>query len=278
MRREHTNFWHTHELGSTVEALTATYFTHTFARHTHEGFAIGIIERGAETFYYRGGTHIAPVGHIVVINPDEIHTGQAVTAQGWSYRMLYPTADFMLRVASEIGVRPHIPYFGSPILYDPVLYQAIRDAHRALESSHSPLERETRLLWAMAHLIRHHADDRPAVSHQGVSHQALQQARDYLHMHYSEPLSLQTLAQVVHLSPFHLSRLFTAYFGLPPHTYLIQIRIQRAKKLLHQGWAIPDVALATGFADQSHLNHAFKRVVGVAPGQYRKIRQDNPDL
>ncbi len=272
MTIEQTHFWQSQELGSPFESLTATYITHAFGRHTHEGFAIGVIERGAETFYYRGAVHTAPAGSIVVISPDELHTGQSATDYGWSYRMIYPPADLLARVASELAGQPRgIPYFTSPIVCDDALFVVLRAAHVALELSHSALERETRLMEALAMLVRRHAEDRPALAQPGLAHHALRHAQDYLREHFAEDISLEQLAQHVYLSPFHLSRLFREQLGLPPHTYLNQIRVNRAKNLLNAGLSPTDVAHAVGFADQSHLTKAFKRVVGVPPGQYRKI-------
>lgn len=274
-QQEQTHFWHNVELGISFEALTATYFTHSFAKHTHEGFAIGVIERGAETFYYRGAIHVAGAGSVVVINPGELHTGQAVTSEGWSYRMIYPAADLLERAAAEVsGMRRGIPFFDDPVIYDPVVFERLRLAQLALEESPSALEREMRLLDALTVLVQRHADSRPAPSQPGSAHGALRRARDYLQTHYADDLSLEDLARVVHLSPFHLSRLFHERVGLPPHAYLNQVRVNRAKALLSRGVPIAEVAQATGFVDQSHLSKAFKRIVGVAPGQYRKILQD----
>jgi AraC-like DNA-binding protein len=272
MTVEQTHFWQSQELGSPLESLTATYITHAFGRHTHEGFAIGVIERGAETFYYRGSIHIASAGSIVVVSPDELHTGQSATDYGWSYRMIYPAADLLARIASELAGCPRgIPYFTSPIFFDDAVFVALRAAHIALEQSHSALERETRLMEALAMLIRRHAEDRPPLAQPGLAHHALRQAQDYLRAHFAEDISLEHLARLVYLSPFHLSRLFREQLGLPPHTYLNQIRVNRAKNLLNAGLSLTDVAYTVGFADQSHLTKAFKRVVGIPPGQYRKI-------
>jgi AraC-like DNA-binding protein len=281
MNSEQVKFWQTNELGSRFEVLKATYITHSFARHTHDGFAIGVIECGAETFYYRGETHVAPEGSVVVIDPGEVHTGQAVTREGWKYRMIYPAADLLARAASEAaGQERDVPTFRMPAIYDPVLFENLRQTHIVLEQSPSALERETRLLWTLVQLVRRYATGRTVPSPLGAEHDALSRARQYIHDHYAEDISLETLAQTAHLSPFHLSRLFRERLGLPPHVYLTQLRISRAKDLLNCGWSIADVALATGFADQSHFNKAFKRTVGVAPGQYRKIRQDiaNPSF
>ena len=81
------------------------------------------------------------------------------------------------------------------------------------------------------------------------------------------------------ISPYHLARLFNSQMGIPPHAYLDSVRIRQARRLLTLGRPILEVALATGFADQSHFTRRFKRTVGVPPGDFvkhRKIVQDPP--
>ncbi len=63
-------------------------------------------------------------------------------------------------------------------------------------------------------------------------------------------------------------RVFCKQVGLPPHAYLVQTRVARAKVLLSMRLPIAQVAADTGFTDQSHLNRHFKRIVGVTPRQY----------
>ena len=67
------------------------------------------------------------------------------------------------------------------------------------------------------------------------------------------------------MSPYYFSRLFKQSTGLSPYQYIIQSRVDRAKRLLDQGLAIADIAYSVGFASQSHLNRHFKRLVGVTP-------------
>lgn len=267
---EIVTFWRDPALHN-LELLHAHYVTHSFAPHSHEGFAIGAIERGAERFAYRHANHVAPAGSVVVINPGEIHTGAALLPDGWSYRMLYPDARILQIVASDMVGRPHdIPFFAEPVLDDPDLATAIIQAHAVLAASTTPLERESRLLTMLAHLIARHADARPL----HAAWQRVQPAptawrvRDYLAEHYAEAVTLDELATLVGLSPFHLLRTFSAAVGMPPHAYLTQVRVTRSKALLAAGLPIAEVASLTGFVDQSHLTRHFKRIVGVAPGQY----------
>jgi hypothetical protein len=70
-----------------LEVLHASYQTHTFSRHVHEEFCIGIIVGGTEAVKYRGATHIAPQGSIVVLHPDEGHSNWAAGNEGWSFKV-----------------------------------------------------------------------------------------------------------------------------------------------------------------------------------------------
>lgn len=266
--REQTKFWQAADIGQ-VDLLKATYITHTFSRHTHEGYVIGVIEKGAEAFDYRGATHLAPAGSVVVINPDEVHTGYAGHEAGWVYRTLYPAADLLKQVAGELAGKPgRLPYFPDPVIQDPRLAQLVRRLHLTLESSRATLEREIVFSDALAHLIANYADDRPVARSLGREHYAVEKVRAYLEACYADNISVTQLAEAVSLSPFYLTRVFSRAVGFPPHAYLTQVRIARAKDLLSAGLPISQVAAETGFVDQSHLTRHFKRIVGVTPGQY----------
>lgn len=267
---EKTKFWRDRQFEN-LELLRATYVTHTFAPHFHEGFAIGVIQAGVETFKYRNKRYFSPQGTLVIINPGEIHTGEAAVAEGWSYRMLYPAASILQQAASQVAGRPRdVPFFPTPVVYDTPMAQLMLRLHLALEDeTTSALERESRLLWTLGQLIVRHADDRPLSQQLRAERSAVQAARDYLDTHFADDVTLDTLADQVNLSPFHLLRVFKQEMGLSPHAYLTQTRIWRARKLLLSGFPIADVAAQTGFADQSHLTRRFKRIVGVTPGQYR---------
>ena len=262
-----------------LEMLRATYISYAFAPHAHEGFGIAIVESGAMAFEYRGSTYIAPKGSVVVTHPGEIHTGRAVLETGWTYRTLLPASDWLRQAAEELAESPSaVPYFSSPVIPDARLNQQLIALHRTLETSPSPLERESRLLWNMAHLVRQYASPCPLVKVVGKEHRVVQQVRDYLIDHYTTNTSLKQLANLVNLSPLRLLRTFRKQVGLPPHAYLNHVRVHQAKRLLAAGWSIADAAIETGFTDQSHLHRHFKKMLGVTPGQYARGCKNVQDL
>lgn len=104
----------------------------------------------------------------------------------------------------------------------------------------------------------------------GWEHPAIKRTKAYLEAHYAEEVTLQKLARVANLSPFHLARLFRQAIGLSPHAYQTQLRLARARMLLVQGYDVGYVAAETGFFDQSHFIQQFKRHFFVTPARYRK--------
>jgi AraC family chemosensory pili system transcriptional regulator ChpD len=72
------------------------------------------------------------------------------------------------------------------------------------------------------------------------------------------------------MSEFQLIRAFQRVLGVSPYAYLVQLRVNRARTLLHQGVAVSEVAYTCGFSDQSHLTRTFKKAIGVPPGAYQR--------
>jgi len=265
-----------------LELLRAKHLTQSFPPHTHERYAIGVIEQGALGFYYRGENVVATSGNINLCIPGEIHTGQPAVEEGWTYRMFYFNTTTLQTIASQSANRPRqIPFFQSGVIVDQALAQQLRNLHIELEQMqdltkmNTPrLELETLLLETLARMINCYADDPPSMLRVGQERFIVATLKSYMESHYSKEISLTDLSQLTHLSRYHLIRVFRNAVGMPPHAYLRQVRIKHAKRLLEAGQPIADVAYATGFVDQSHLTRWFKRLWGITPGQYRNSVQD----
>ena len=259
-----------------VDLLRATYVTHSFSRHFHEGYAVGCIEHGAMRFRYQGESLVAAQGEVNLVVPGEAHDGHAASHEGWSYRMFYLPPQALRESAKALTQSPGLPHFRAGVIRDPALAQCIRATHRALENPTVPaLEKETRLLWLLAHWISRHADTPGSWPDPPQEHRAVALAREYLDARFAEDITLPGLARAAGLSPFHLLRVFERQLGVTPHDYLTQIRVERAREKLLTPARLADVALETGFADQSHLTRTFKKRYGVTPGRFRKIVQNS---
>jgi AraC-like DNA-binding protein len=261
-------FWHVSELRN-LELMHADRELHSLPRRLHEGFEISVVERGAEKLEYSGSTYIAPAGSVVVINPGEVYSARAVDRSGWTYRAFYPSAaDVSDAASSATKKRLATPHFSTSVIQDKHVARILRQLHSFLEQPKSALALESFSIWVAAELVTRHGDMRPPIRAAGNEHRAVKLTLEFIHANFSENVTLTQISRLTGLSGFHLIHVFNQKVGLPPHAYLNQVRVNRARKLLSQGRSIAQVASETGFVDQSHLTRHFKRLLGVTPGQF----------
>ena len=244
-----------------LELYHAHISRYAFEPHTHEAFGIGVIEAGAERFRYRGTQHVAPTHSIVTMNPDELHTGEAETADGWRYRMIYLDPDLLEGVT---GIRHW--WFADATRHDPLRALQIGRQIHALWHTDDPLAQKG-LLLDLIDTFQPLACHAPVLA-EGIHRFA--HVRDYLYDNYMHPITLDELANVAALSPWHFQRQFKAHFHVTPHQMLMAVRLWRAKEFLTRGMPAAEVAAATGLTDQSHLTRAFTQRYGITPVRYQK--------
>ncbi|GAB4384481.1 MAG: AraC family transcriptional regulator [Elainellaceae cyanobacterium] len=125
------------------------------------------------------------------------------------------------------------------------------------------------------HLLRNYCATRPKSSSasNGLSQVTLTLVKEYVNDHLHQDLRLDELAAIAQISPYHFLRLFKQSMGVTPHQYILQCRLNQAKYLLqHSELSIIEIAIRTGFCDQSHLTRYFKRMTGVTPKQLLRSR------
>lgn len=271
--RESARFWRRAGLPG-VELLAAAYVDQAFPRHFHEGYALGVIERGALGFRYLGRELVAAPGEINLVVPGEPHDGHAAGPGGWTYRMFYLEPQILARAAAELGHPGSLPHFRAGVLRDAALARELLALHRGLEAGAGLLEGQSRLLGLLCAWIARHAEARCARTRTGSEPRAVRLGREFLAAHACEDVSLEDAARVAGLSPFHFLRVFGQAQGLTPHRFLVQCRVRRAQDLLARGLSPAQAALEAGFADQSHLTRHFKSLVGLTPAAYRNSLQD----
>jgi AraC-like DNA-binding protein len=264
---------------SGIETLRAHFQGHAYDPHWHDSYLVGITEQGVQQFHCRRQRHASTPGQVFTLEPGEIHDGDAPHAEGFTYHMLYLDPQWLSRELA--GLFEHAPDncilgFGHALRTDPRLARAISFAFCALHHQESRIVRQSALdgllqgLTADLHWRRLDGLD-PRLP------QVALRARDYLHAHLHRDLGMDELAQACGVDRFRLSRAFKSAFGLPPHAYLVQLRLARARRLLAGGAWPAQVASDLGFADQSHLGRWFLRAYGLSPGTYRSRCSNLPD-
>ncbi len=171
--------------------------------------------------------------------------------------------------AEEMGVNPERASI-APQLY-------LRDAHiehicwalKAELETDEPFGRlyaDSLGLALAAHLLRRYAPLVPKRITQSLPKHRLRRVTDYIHEHLACDLTLPELAEIVNVSPSHFKLLFKQSVGMPVHQYVIRSRVEYAMDLLYRGGVpLSEVALRSGFADQSHMARCMRRVTGMTP-------------
>jgi AraC family transcriptional regulator len=117
----------------------------------------------------------------------------------------------------------------------------------------------------------------PPAARGGLAPWQLRQAKEMLVSRLDEPISLAELAHACKLSPGHFARAFRQTTGQPPHRWLMEQRIEKAKQLLVETTlSLAQIALTCGFADQSHFTRVFAQLVQSSPGQWRRHWRRGP--
>jgi AraC-like DNA-binding protein len=128
------------------------------------------------------------------------------------------------------------------------------------------------MAWGMARL--RNKDDRvhlsPLTTVGGLTPWQLRCAHDRIDARLDQEVSLSELASHCGLSISHFARAFARSTGVPPHRWLMQRRVGRAKELMLTGTPLAEIALMCGFSDQSHLTRVFSQTTGMTPGRWRE--------
>jgi AraC-like DNA-binding protein len=112
----------------------------------------------------------------------------------------------------------------------------------------------------------------PTVAVGGLTPRTLGRVRDYIQTHLADPIGLEALANITGLSRCYFARAFKRSVGVPPHHYLMQQRLECAKRLLAgTNMSLAQIALESGFSDQSHFSRRFRDRIGLTPRAYRRL-------
>jgi len=113
-------------------------------------------------------------------------------------------------------------------------------------------------------------DDTHVPARGGLPPRAFRRVREYILAHLAEDISNRMLAELAGLSAYYFARAFKQSAGVSPHRYVLQSRVERVKHLLVETeLPVAQIALAAGFADQSHCSRRFRELVGITPTRFR---------
>ena len=247
-----------------LELKEATFRNQDFPQHFHDYYSIGIIEFGVEKLFVADKALILTPGSVIILNPYEPHAHGNYNSDSWKYRTVNLSPDVVKYLIPQALQKKSTRFvFDTNIIQDDHLFNQLLNFHDQPANS-NPDE----LAAIMNYAIRKYS----AVPYSGKVRldEKFNEVLFYIESNFFQKISIDALAEKMRMKKFHFIRTFKIEIGLTPGNYLIMRRIEHAKKMIVQGLPIVEVALDSGFYDQSHFNHFFKKYTGISPLAFRK--------
>ena len=249
------------------EFLHVCNFAHPTSKVFHQTLAFCFVEQGSYRVRHRGVDHSVGEGALLVAQSGDLTSCEDFEGKS-RFRVFHCAPEAMETIAEETGGSCKGRIFECPFVCDESLGPLYLRFHKAMDSSPTPIESSSLLRDLVGEMLARYGTSHDTSLRVGSERGAVKRVREYLESRYSETLTLEELAHVAQLSPFHLLRVFHEEVGLPPHAYQIRLRLNHARALLAQGATLGDAALTSGFFDQSHFANHFRKVFGYAPGPH----------
>ncbi|MGF6264255.1 AraC family transcriptional regulator [Paraburkholderia youngii] len=242
-----------------------------YAKHSHETFSIGAVTGGRSVYLNRHAREWIGAGAVVMMNPDDVHACNPVAGERWSYRMLHVDVAWFTKLQHELGFNENHAFraFSQIMTLDAALFDGLNRLCAILASNDGDIDTLRKESAAITFFSNVQQTLNPASLPERAASGQLARAAEYIAENCTRALKLDDVCAAAGLSASHLIRAFKLRYGMTPHAYLINRRIQYSRAQLRRGALIADVALDAGFADQAHLQRTFKRLVAATPGQYR---------
>lgn len=251
-----------------IELKDATFRHKSFPYHFHDSYSIGIIECGMERLFYGSKEVIGHAHSVTIINPYDIHANSYFDSDLWKYKAIYVTKELMRYIQDNTGLfkRKDI-WFPQQLIDDPYLYSLIFNFHE------NPCNEPKLLNVILTYIIQRYACKQPEEQKKNTR---ISDAMLYMSTHFSDKMNLAEIAAQYGMDKYKFIRMFKKQSGLTPISYILMHRINKSKALIAENMPITEVALETGFYDQSHYIHYFQKYIGISPLKYKKGLIENP--
>jgi AraC-like DNA-binding protein len=238
-----------------------------YGRHSHDTVSVGLVTGGRSRYVHERGHDDVDAGCVVLMNPGAMHACNPQPGSAWSYRMAYIDAAWWRQLQGDIDAdrAGSLREFDITSTRDPALGARVTRVCERLADPRAGLLARHEAVVELAMALH----ERASASPRSAGSPGLARVAEALTQCCDQAFSLADLCAIAGLSEAHLVRAFKRRYGMTPHAFLIDCRIQRSRQELRRGRAIADVAAEFGFADQAHLQRTFRRIHATTPGHYR---------
>ena len=238
-----------------------------YKEHFHCEFSIGALIKGTTILSFENKKYHLNKNELAVFNPFELHSCNPYKNQKRSYYMMYVDTQWLFNLQKNIfEVNEFIPIKSAIIKSEKYYFKFIFLCEKIIDSNVLYLEQEALLEEFFSEIFINFLDKKR--KKETFEIEKLKKAKKYIEKYFYKNITLFEISQHCELSPYHFSRSFKKAFGISPHKFLMNMRIEKAKKLLKEK-SIVDVAYEVGFYDQSHFHKVFKSYTAATPFEYK---------
>lgn len=252
-----------------IEAYRFKGIVQPFPNHFHEYYVIGYIEKGKRCLSCKNKNYNIEKGNVILFNPGDNHTCVQNDTETFDYRGFNISKSIMLDLTKEVTGKNELPVFLKNVISDNEIIYYLKPLHKSIMNNISDFSKEENLLLMISFLIQNY--EQKFENRIPDCQKEINKACEFIKQHFNERITLEQICQYTGLSKSTLLRAFTKSKGITPYRYLETIRISEAKTLLQKGIQPLEVAILTGFSDQSHFTNYFSSFIGLTPGAYREI-------
>lgn len=246
--------------------------TNCIKPHTHKMLTIVGIEKGALETFPKSEKQLLLPNRLAIINPDQAHYGKIMDKGSSDAYVLYLDIKWCENLYNFLFASLTIDYIHKNIIEDSTLYANFIQLSQKLLSTTTPLEdKEYGLIEFTSQLFQLVYPDKQTLPTSKVKPIA-DKIKGFLEQNITNNITIDDISNFIGLSPFYLLNIFKQEYGIPPHAYLLNLKVHKAKELLDRNTSLIDAALEAGFYDQSHFSHAFKKIFSISPKQYQQNR------
>lgn len=252
-----------------IEAHQFKGIMQKFPNHFHEYYVIGFVESGKRSLTCKNREYIIEAGDLLLFNPSDNHACQQIDDKPLDWRSINITIDVMRETVRQITGKNSLPKFTTAAVHRSEAVLSLRELHCLIMEQEKGFKKEEIFFFLIEQLITEYTE--PVRENLAEVSEEIHKACAYMESHFAESITLDDLSKLSSVNKYTMLRNFTRQRGVTPYQYLETIRVGEAKKLLEKGIDLLDVAMRTGFADQSHFTKFFKMLIGLTPKQYRDI-------
>lgn len=259
-----TNLIHLQEIGE----LKARQ-PHTSRRENMSSFLFFIVCSGSGHLVYGDQSYVLQAGNCVFLDCKKAYA-HSTAEDLWSLKWVHFYGPNVKNIYDKYVERGGMPFFCPK--HREAFEGLLGEIYEAAESA--AYLRDMKIMEKLTSLLvllmeeSWHPENRKEASKK----QNLQEVKEYLDQHYRENISLDRLAEQFFINKFYLTRIFKEQFGVSVNSYLLEVRITRAKHLLRfTDLTVEVVGAECGMRDANYFSRVFKKLEGISPGEFRKM-------